>query len=336
MAVLSIVLLLLTQAPEPTLRIRAVGDVMLGTTVPEGFLPPEDGQHSLDDVADWLKDADLTFANLEGPLCDSGETTKCKKTGSCYAFRCPTHYVKYLVDVGLDLASTANNHAGDFGDGCRRETEKTLDTAGITWSGAKGSIGIRSLPDGRKLALVGFHTSASVNDVNDLDAARAIVKQAKAAADLVVVSFHGGGEGTKANRVIKGPEKYLGENRGDLPAFTHAVIDAGADLVLGHGPHVLRGLELYKGHLIAYSLGNFATYGRFNLSGPLKIGAVLEVELSKDGKFVRGKLLPTEQEGQGIPHKDTQARAVKMAADLTLLDFPQTGVKVASDGALTP
>jgi poly-gamma-glutamate capsule biosynthesis protein CapA/YwtB (metallophosphatase superfamily) len=334
--VLSILLLVLSQAPAPTVRLRAVGDVMLGTTVPEGFLPPDDGVHSLDGVADWLKDADLTFVNLEGPLCDSGETTKCKKTGSCYAFRCPTRYVKYLVEAGVDLASTANNHAGDFGEGCRRETEKTLDTAGITWSGAKGSIGTRTLADGRTLALVGFHTSASVNDVNDLEAARALVKQAKATADLVVVSFHGGGEGTKANRVVKGPEKYLGENRGDLPAFTHGVIDAGADLVLGHGPHVLRGLELYRGRLIAYSLGNFATYGRFNLSGPLKIGAVLEVELAQDGKFVRGKILPTQQEGEGIPKKDTQARAVKMAADLTALDFPKTGVKVAANGELTP
>ncbi len=332
---LTVLLLTLAQTPEPTLRIRAVGDVMLGTTVPEGFLPPEDGVHSLDDVADWLKDADLTFANLEGPLCDSGETTKCKKTGTCYAFRCPTHYVKYLVDVGVDLASTANNHAGDFGDVCRRETEKTLDGAGITWSGAKGTIGTRTLPDGRKLALVGFHTSAVTNDMNDLEAARAIVKQAKAGNDLVIVSFHGGGEGTKANRVVKGTETYLGENRGDLPAFTHAVIDAGADLVLGHGPHVLRGLELYKGHLIAYSMGNFATYGRFNLSGPLKIGVVLEVELAKDGAFVRGKLLPTAQEGQGIPKKDPQARAVKMAAELTALDFPKSGVKIGSDGVLS-
>jgi len=334
--VLSILLLVLAQPAEPTLRIRAVGDVMLGTTVPAGFLPPDDAAHSLDDVADWLRDADLTFANLEGPLCDNGETTKCKKTGSCYAFRSPTRYVKHLVDVGVDLASTANNHAGDFGDICRRETEKTLDGAGITWSGAKGSIGVRLLPDGRKVALVGFHTSAGVNDVNDLAAAKALVKEAKTKADLVIVSFHGGGEGTKASRVVMGVEKYLGENRGDLPSFARGVIDAGAAVVIGHGPHVLRGIEVYNGHLIAYSLGNFATYGRFNLSGPLKIGAVLEVELAKDGKFVRGKLLPTQQEGEGIPKKDPQARAVKMVKELTALDFPKSGVKVSPTGDLTP
>ena len=334
---------LTTQVPKPapnaeagpTLRIRAVGDVMLGTTVPEGFLPPDDGAHLLDDVADWLKDADLTFANLEGPLCDSGESTKCKKAGNCYAFRTPTRYVKYLVEVGVDLASTANNHAGDFGDRCRRETEKTLDDAAITWSGAKGTIGTRTLADGRRVALVAFHTSAATNDVNDIPAARAIVKQAKQGADLVIVSFHGGGEGTKASRVAMGTEKYLQENRGDLRAFAHAVIDAGAALVLGHGPHVLRGLELYQGHLIAYSMGNFATYGRFNLSGPLKIGVVLEVELGPNGAFVRGKLLPTVQEDKGIPKKDSQARAVRMAAELSRLDFPKSGLKIGTDGALS-
>lgn len=330
-----LLLLLLSQTPEPTLRLRAVGDVMLGTTVPEGFLPPDDGAKSLAGVEDWLKDADLTFANLEGPLCDSGESTKCKKTGSCYAFRSPTKYVKHLVAAGVDLASTANNHAGDFGDACRRETEKTLDGAGIVWSGPKGTIGTKALPDGRTLALVAFHTSAATNDVNDVAAAKAIVKQAAAKADLVVVSFHGGGEGTKADRVVKGPETYLGENRGDLVAFTHACIDAGADLVLGHGPHVLRALELYQGRLIAYSMGNFATYGRFNLSGPLKVGVVLEVELAKDGAFVKGKLLPTVQVGEGIPVKDAEARAVKTSIALTALDFPKSGLKIGADGTLS-
>jgi poly-gamma-glutamate capsule biosynthesis protein CapA/YwtB (metallophosphatase superfamily) len=309
---------------------------MLGTADPEGYLPPDDGVHSLDAVKALLEDADLTFVNLEGPLCDDGQSSKCKTKKTCFAFRCPTRYAKTIVEAGVDLASTANNHSGDFGDICRRQTEKTLDASGITWSGPKGTVGTRVLPDGRKLKLIAFHTSGATNDVNDLAGAKAIVKAAKAEADLVVVSFHGGAEGTKATRVIKGTEMYLGENRGDLPAFTHAVIDAGADLVLGHGPHVVRALELYQGHLIAYSMGNFATYGRFDLSGPLKVGVILEVELGASGKFVRGKLLPTEQEGKGIPKPDPQARAVKMIADLTRLDFPATGPKVSAEGLITP
>ncbi len=104
-------------------RIRAVGDVMLGTDFPEGHLPPEGPASVLAGVSALLQDADLTFANLEGPLCDSGQTKKCRGSSTnCYAFRTPTSYARVLAEAGLDIASTANNHAGDFGEVCRRET----------------------------------------------------------------------------------------------------------------------------------------------------------------------------------------------------------------------
>src|SRR5262245_59661104 len=101
-------------------RIRAAGDVMLGTHT---NLPPDDG-NILAAVAPALNNADVTFVNMEGPLCDSGVTTKCREGSSCFAFRTPTRYAKYLAAAGVDLASTANNHAGDYGEKCRRETEK--------------------------------------------------------------------------------------------------------------------------------------------------------------------------------------------------------------------
>lgn len=317
-----------------TVRLRAVGDVMLGTSVPEGYLPPDDGAHVLDDVAPLLQDADLTFANFEGPLCDTGTSAKCKKGGNCFAFRCPTRYGAYAKAAGIDLGSTANNHSGDFGEACRRETEKTLDALGIVWSGPPGSIGSTTVK-GKKVALVAFHTSGATNDVNDLPAAKKLVAQAKATHELVVVSFHGGGEGLGADRVQDGPERYLGENRGDLKAFTHGVIDAGASVVIGHGPHLLRAMELYRGHLIAYSLGNFATYGRFSLGGALGVSVVLEVELGEDGSFVTGKLFSTRQEGKGVPLRDETGRGQKTVATLTARDFPKTGVLVAEDGTLS-
>ena len=149
------------------------------------------------------------------------------------------------------------------------------------------------------------------------------------------MSFHGGAEGNKALHVPHGQETFYGENRGNLRAFTHMAIDAGADLILGHGPHVLRGMEVYSGRLIAYSLGNFATYGRFNLSGNLGIGAVLEVELDKEGKFIGGKLLPTAQEGRGRPIRDNKARAIDLVRMLSSQDFPKTHVRVAKDGSLS-
>lgn len=323
----------LLSAEPAALRVRAVGDVMLGTSEPAGHLPPEDGAQMLAGVKEWLVDADLTFANLEGPLCDNGASSKCRKKGSCYAFRTPTRYVKYLVEAGVDLGSTANNHSGDFGEPCRRETEATLDKAGIAWSGAPGSVG-RVEKNGLEVALVAFHTSASCNDVNDLAAAKALVKKAGEGADLVLVSFHGGAEGTRADRVPPGVERYLGENRGDVRAFARTVIDAGADLVLGHGPHVLRAVELYKGRLIAYSLGNFATYGRFSLSGPLAVGAVLEAQLARDGSFLEGRILSTVQVDKGVPTKDEKARAAKAVRELTRLDFPATPLLLHDDGRI--
>jgi poly-gamma-glutamate capsule biosynthesis protein CapA/YwtB (metallophosphatase superfamily) len=322
-------------ATGAVLRLRAVGDVMLGTSEPKGYLPPDDGAQMLAGVKDWLADADLTFMNFEGPLCDDGASSKCKKKGNCFAFRTPTRYVKYVVEAGVDLGSTANNHSGDFGELCRRQTEATLDKAGIAWSGPPGSIA-RVEKNGLKVAMVAFHTSAACNDVNDLAGARALVKKAAEGADLVLVSFHGGGEGTKADRVLPGPEKYLGENRGDLRAFARAVVDAGADVVIGHGPHVLRGLELYKGRLVAYSLGNFATYGRFDLSGPLAVGAVLEVEVAKDGAFVQGRIFSTVQVDKGVPQKDAKERARAALKALTARDFPKAGLEFRDDGRLLP
>jgi hypothetical protein len=323
--------------PEVSLRLRAVGDLMIGTDFPEGYLPPEDGATVLAGVHDWLRDADLTFVNLEGPLCDDpAPSAKCRPNSTaCYAFRSPTRYVKYLVEAGVDLASTANNHSGDFGEACRRETEATLDKVGIKWSGAPGTIATVE-KNGLRVAMIGFHTSPATNDVNDHATAAKLVKSARANHDLVIVSFHGGAEGSGATRVPKGREVFHGENRGDLRAFARTVVDAGADLVLGHGPHVLRAMEIYKDRLIAYSLGNFATYGRFNLSGPLGIGVILEVVLDGEGKFVSGKLLPTRQIEKGLAVKDPEGTALKQVRLLSEEDFPDTGVRVDSDGNIGP
>jgi hypothetical protein len=151
-----------------------------------------------------------------------------------------------------------------------------------------------------------------------------------------VVSFHGGKEGIDATHVPEGTELYLGENRGDLRRFTHEMIDAGADLVIGHGPHVLRAMEVYKERLIAYSLGNFATYGRFSLGGPLGISVVLEVSLDGEGRFVEGQLLPTRQLGEGIPVVDPSSEGPKLVSALGEADFPASSIVVEQDGRIRP
>jgi hypothetical protein len=328
-----------TERPAPPegarVRIRAVGDVMLGTTVPEGHLPPEGPEGVLAAVRPLLEDADLTFVNLEGPLCDEGETKKCRSSTNCYAFRSPTAYGQALKDAGVDVASTANNHSGDFGEECRRQTEATLDKLGIAWSGPPGSVATVER-NGLRIGLVAFHTSASCNHLNNLPTAKALVRSAAATHDLVLVSFHGGAEGSKATRVPHGKEKFMGEDRGDLRAFTHAMVDAGAHLVMGHGPHVARAMEFYKGRLIAYSMGNFATYGRFTVSGVQGLGMVLEVELDRQGRFLSGRILPTRQHGEGIPAPDPDGGVTSLVRKLTAQDFPQSGVQISDEGVISP
>lgn len=321
------------------LRTRWVGDMMIGTDFPAGYLPPDAGAATFATVGPMLRDADLTFGNLEGPLCDTTEPSdKCKPDaapGSCYAFRTPTSYAPLYKEAGFDALSTANNHSGDFGDVCRLQTEAALDAQGIRWSGRPGTTA-EWVHEGKRIGFVAFHTNMACNYLNDLPGAAALVGAVAARSDLVFVMFHGGAEGSKALRVPYGPETFYNEDRGDLRAFARTVIDAGADLVVGAGPHVLRGMELYKDRLVAYSLGNFATYGRFNLSGNQGLGAILEVEVADDGRFVAGRILGTRQAGKGTPEPDPTNKAADLVRTLTAADFPESGVVVAQDGTIGP
>jgi hypothetical protein len=351
-------------APED-ITFAAVGDIMLGSTsINDTFLPPNDGRDILDPVASTLSDADITFGNLEGPMLEGGKSEKCADTSTkpgnaadavptptptpvpgatpkpvrCFAFRVPTRYGRYLKDAGFDVMSLANNHASDFGDYGRESTRKTLDTLGIKYAGsdrAKFSTAYLDVK-GMKVAFVGFAHNAIVPNINDIDAAKQLVAAAKKKADIVVVSFHGGAEGEAAQNVPRQTEIFAGEKRGNLPLFAHAVIDAGADLVLGHGPHVLRGMEFYKGHLIAYSMGNFATYGMFNLKGAQGISAIFEITLTPNGKFATGKIIPVKQVGRGGPVPDETGAAIKKLSQLSAEDFGTSAPKISDDGTIQP
>ena len=321
-----------------TLRIRSVGDMMIGTNFPNGYLPANGGADSFTHVKTELQDADITFGNLEGPLCDgTAPSQKCANSspGKCYAFRSPASYAPHYKEAGFDLLSTANNHANDFGSACRLETETLLDAQGISHSGRPGDIASIEV-NGFKVAMIAFYTSRSSHYLNDHDTAKKLVASQAATHDIVIVSFHGGAEGSKALHVPYGSETFYGENRGDLRKFTHEVIDSGADLVIGHGPHVLRGMEVYKDKLIAYSLGNFATYGRFNISGYAGMGVILETTIDANGNFVAGKLISTKQIGRGVPKLDEEGKAIDLMRTLSNEDFGETAVKIAVDGQIRP
>jgi hypothetical protein len=323
------------------ITITAVGDVMLGTTFPdESTLPPNDGAGLLAEVTPFLKRGDIVYGNLEGPIIDGGDSAKCrgKKLGTCFAFRVPTRYGKYLKDAGFTAMGLANNHAMDFGLDGRASSRQVLDAQQIAHTGELGDIA-RLTVKGRKVAIIALATYPGAYNFLDLDESLQTIRSLKAESDLVIVGFHGGAEGATHQHVLEGDETFLGEDRGDLRKFTHAAIDAGADLVLGSGPHVVRAIEIYQGKLIAYSLGNFATYGPFNLNAENGLSLVLEVHLAADGTFLRGKAYPVKQEKPGGsppggPRLDAEMKVLPVLRALSNTDFPQSAVVVGPRGEL--
>jgi poly-gamma-glutamate capsule biosynthesis protein CapA/YwtB (metallophosphatase superfamily) len=326
------------QAPKPDdeIVVTAVGDVMLGTTFPdESTLPPNDGADLLTEVAPFLKRGDVVYGNLEGPIVDGGDSAKCrgKKIGTCFAFRVPTRYGKYLKEAGFTAMGLANNHAMDFGLEGRASSRQVLDAMQIAHTGEIDDIA-RLTVKGRKVTVIAFATYPGAFNFLDLDATLQTIRTTKTESDLVIVGFHGGAEGATHQHVLEGDETFLGEDRGDLRRFTHAAIDAGADLVLGSGPHVVRAMEIYKGKLIAYSLGNFATYGPFNLNAENGLTLVLETHLAPDGTFLRGKAYAVKQDKPGGPKLDAEMKILPVLRALSNADFKQSAIVVGPQGEL--
>lgn len=318
-------------------RLALGGDTMMGSPLSNAGLPKSDGADLFSAYSEAMNAADIAFLNLEGVLLDSGRSYKCPEDSDkgCYAFRMPVKYVKNLVDAGIDVVSFANNHANDYSSEGRSSTTGALDSNGIAVAGPLDREVILDV-NGTKVGVLGFATSPLGGDVRDIPLARAMVTQMAGKADIVVVSFHGGAEGKKAQHVPEGTETFMGEDRGDLRAFTHAVVDAGADLVVGHGPHVLRGMEIYKERLIAYSLGNFVTYGGFNLSGANGLTVLLEADLHPDGRLAGARVIPGRQIPPGGPRVDPEKESITMLRSLSAADFPDTAVSIDDDGRISP
>lgn len=321
-------------APAETITLSATGDIIMGSAPSK--LPANGGAGFFDDIADGLT-ADLVMGNLEQPLTGDTGTSKCGSPAraNCYAFRAPTDYAEHLKDAGFQLLNTANNHSNDYGPQGYANTAEALEAADLQHTGAKDQITVAEVK-GTTVAVVGFSPYAANNSVNDLDAAQAIVEEAAGQADLVVVQVHMGAEGSDEGHVTPGTETFFGENRGDPIAFSEAVIDAGADVVIGHGPHVLRGMQFYKGKLIAYSLGNFAGGGNtLSGTGVLKNGGILKVTLTSDGEFRGGEFLSTAMNSAGRPTMDDTGKGRDLVGELSEADFGDTAARIGEDGTIS-
>ena len=320
---------------QDTLTIAMVGDVMMGTTYPSQMIPDNEGKDLFKDAGAILRGADLTLGNLEGTLCDGGRSTKGSGPNS-YSFRTPTSFAPRLKEVGFDYMSMANNHANDFGQEGIESTERCLKEQGILFSGIEGRIESAVIErGGKKIGLCAFGHNSYTLKHTDLTVVGRIVDKLVKECDLVVVSFHGGAEGRTQSHLPQGSETFLGENRGSLRQLAHFCIDHGADVVYGHGPHVVRAMEVYKGRFIAYSLGNFCTPYNVSLTGISGYAPIVEIKINKQtGAFLAGQIHPFIQTRGIGPRNDATKAVIKQMKELSEADVPQSQAAIGSDGKI--
>ncbi len=321
---------------KDTLLLVGVGDLMLGSNYPSvSLLPPHEGRDLLQEAAPLLQAADIAFGNLEGVLMTGKGTAKhCNDEKYCYVFKSPDHYAKHLKNAGLDVLSIANNHTGDFGQKGREHTVQVLKNEGLYFAGHLEHPYRLFEKEGVRYGFCAFAPNTGTLSVNDSARAVALISKLKDSCDILMVSMHIGAEGTKYNHITRQRENFLGENRGDPYHFARLAIDAGADIVWGHGPHVVRAVDLYKDRFIAYSMGNFATYGTINVNGINGYAPLIAIETDREGKFITGRIHSfIQQKGSG-PQQDSLHRAALEIKRLTAIDLPESELAIDSLGKM--
>lgn len=317
-------------AREREISIAWAGDITPGSRYGN---PPDGGRPLFAAVRAPVRAADLAIGNLEGTL-SAGGSSKCGGTdaGNCFSFQAPPENAAALTSAGFDLMNLANNHAFDFGAAGQRQTVAALERHRLAHTGRPGQITVVRRR-GIRIATVGFAPYRWASELRELAGVRRLVRAAAAQAELVVVLAHAGGEGSDQAHVPVGRELALGEDRGDTRAFARAAVDAGADLVLGSGPHVLRGIEHYRGKLIAYSLGNFAGWHNFSSAGALSLSGLLTVRLSSEGELRGGRFRALRLTGPGVPTPDGSRAATTFVDRLGREDFGRARLRLLSDGS---
>jgi poly-gamma-glutamate capsule biosynthesis protein CapA/YwtB (metallophosphatase superfamily) len=300
-----------TRSTEKAVHIIFGGDIVLGNSFVVENIPKDWEERYFMGVRSTLKSADLLIGNLEQALTEHKATSKNTGSGRAFAFRSPPHYADLLFQEGFKILNIANNHAYDFGETGFKDTYNHLHQAGIAVAGIKNTTAKVSL-QGLNLAVLGFTYSNRFNTIFDLEDDAELVRKAKADGSYVIATFHAGAEGSPAIWHDDEEEEFLGENRGNTVAFSRAMIDAGADIVVGHGPHVLRAVECYKGKPIIYSLGNYVGVGGLSAKNFAAVSALLDISVSPDGGLQTINLLPLRFNEQKLPQIDPQEYGTRL------------------------
>ncbi|MEO9481903.1 MAG: CapA family protein [Ekhidna sp.] len=319
-----------------TVTIAAVGDIMMGTNFPnESYLPRDSGAYLWDHVRTFLQNADVTFGNLEGTILnEGGEQKECNNPKLCYLFRSPEYLAENFRANGFDLLSVANNHANDFGETGRKNTQQVLNSLAIAHAGSVDQPYVVVKIGRLKIGFCAFAPNRGTVSIHQYENIKSAIQHLDSIADIVIASFHAGAEGSKHQHVTRKREYYYGEDRGNVFELSHMMVDNGADIILGHGPHIVRAIEVYKERIIAYSLGNFLTYGRFNLRGLAGEAPLLKVQTDASGRFLRGQIHSFRQSYSMGPRNDSNLSSIKTIQRLSLEDFPENPVVIDDSGSI--
>lgn len=330
--------------PEPhftadsTYNIVGVGDVMMGINYPDSAmrLTADDGATLFAHAKPYISAADVAVCNLEGVLLDSAGTPKeVKNVEALHLFRMPERYAALLSDAGFDFISIANNHARDFGYEGLQSTMRALEGEGLSCAGVLGSCESAVVERrGVKFGFVAIAPNALMVPLKTLSYTLKLVKRLDEECDVVIVSAHAGAEGNDCRHVTRDTETYFGENRGNIYHAAHALIDAGADVIFAHGPHVSRAVELYNNRFIAYSLGNFCTPYGVNILGSGGHAPLVDVCVNNKGEFLKGQIVPFVQYDRTGPKKARSNTVIDEIIALSGDDFPESTLTITSDGKI--
>ncbi len=321
-------------AHSDTITVVAVGDIMFGSIFPDrSYLPPNENYKGfLDEVKPYFN-GDIVFCNMEGVLADTLVPECCP-----FCFGMPSVFANGYKDAGFNLISVGNNHANDFRQYGRENTAKILDKMGFNWAGYATKPSCTFTINGVKYGFCAFSPNTAIAYLHDKQLVANTIKALRKTCDIVIVSMHCGGEGKKYRHLTRQDDYYIEQNRGNAYQFAHDAIDNGADIVLGHGPHVTRAIEIYKGKFIAYSMGNFFTYNTININDEMGLAPIFRFKVNAStGNFISGEIISTYQTKPNKgPHIDPQKRVLKIIQELTAADIYDNLPRISNDGKILP
>ena len=303
------------------------GDVMIPANVGKA-----ETVDFLSGLAETFSKADAAFVNLEGPIGGKSADAKRCRSENCYVMQQSPWIAESLAEIGVRVVSVANNHAQDRGKSGMASTDAALAKAGIEPAGRiSGNIAVLEI-GGMRIAFLGFACFTGVPDLRDRDSAVAQIREAKSHYDAAVVSMHAGCEGEIASVIPDGDERCFGENRGNTKGFARAAAEAGATIVVGHGPHVPRGWEIWNGVPIFYSLGNLATGAGIHVGGKTALAPVLlaTFQRNQDGtiKVTSFDIVSFKQEPGTGPRLDPEGAAknemIALSGKISQSHFPSS------------